>query len=144
MCLWTFCLSPLNFKAFIKCLHLAGFVRAENTISVTKTYKKISSWEDRYDLMNRCIKRPLEQGQYGTIPALMFCLSSHILGEDQTVPVSTWALLCLPVAFVPRSFNVRFDTCCANRKTRVLGYQLGIGGGAHSCTAVFDLCQVNQ
>lgn len=94
--------------------------------------------------MNHCIKRPLEQGQYGTIPALMFCLSSHILGEDQTVPVSTWALLCLPVAFVPRSFNVRFDTCCANRKTRVLGYQLGIGGGAHSCTAVFDLCQVNQ
>ena len=80
----------------------------------------------------------LHQKAFGTRPvwdntSSMLCPTAHFVGEDQTVPVSTWALLCLPVAFisnslVPRSFNVKFDTCSANRGRP--GYQLGIGGRA--------------
>lgn len=80
----------------------------------------------------------LHQKAFGTRPvwdntSSMLCPAAHFVGENQTVPVFTWALLCLPVAFisnslVPRSFNVKFDTCGANRGRP--GYQLGIGGRA--------------
>ena len=34
----------------------------------------------------------------------MLCPAAHFVGKDQTVRVSTWALLCLPVALAIASY----------------------------------------
>ena len=85
----------------------------------------------------------LHQKAFGTRPvwdntSSMLCPAAHFVGKDQTVPCfylgSVMSACGISNSLIPRSFNVRFDTCGANRGRP--GYQLGIGGRAHSCTAL--------
>lgn len=91
----------------------------------------------------------LHQKAFGTRPvwdntSSMLCPTAHFVGEDQTVRVSTWALLCLPVALAIASYPGLLMSglilVVLTGKTWISVRHWGQGTFFHS----FDLCQVNQ
>ena len=115
--------------------NLAGFVSAENTISVTRIYKKISSWGDRYE-SSVGSKRPWNEA---SMKQYQLCVLSSV---GEAVLGSAWALLSLAVVKLISLYPIltwKKDYCVQGRIWISVRYW-GRGTFLQSC---LDLCHVN-